>query len=248
MVDVDGVRRTYVVHVPATYTGKVAVPLLVDMHGLFGNAQGQLTGSGSAQVADREGFIAAYPNGIDNAWNIGPCCTHDRDVDDVGFMRALVEKLANDACIDPSRVYATGVSMGGGMSHYLACEAAEVFAAVAPAAFDLLEENTCAPSRPIAVLLARGTADAIVPYAGGPSTPPNGVPTTIHFRGAKGTFEEWARINACNGNPSQAYDGCESYTQCAGDVEVTLCTEQGGRHTYGDPERAWEMLSKYRLP
>jgi poly(3-hydroxybutyrate) depolymerase len=247
-IDVDGTRRTYVVHVPASYTGDMAMPVLIDLHGLFGTGQGQLRGSGTAAVADREGFIAVYPDGIDNAWNIGPCCTHDRGVDDVGFLRALVEKLQTEVCIDATRVYATGVSMGGGMSHYLACEAAETFAAVAPAAFDLLEENTCAPVRPISVLSARGTSDAIVPHSGGASTPPNGVPTTIHFRGAQGTFQESARIKACNVSPGGSYDGCESYTECQGDVEVTLCTEQGGRHTYGDPERAWQMLSKYSLP
>jgi poly(3-hydroxybutyrate) depolymerase len=183
-----------------------------------------------------------------SAWNIGPCCTYDRNVDDVGFMRALVQRLQMDACIDGSRVYATGVSMGGGMSHYLACEAADTFAAVAPAAFDLLEENTCAPSRPISVLSSRGTSDSIVPFAGGSSRPPNGVPTTIHFRGAQGTFEEWARINGCKGSPTKSYDACQSYTDCEGGVEVTLCTEEGGSHTYGDPERAWEMLSKYHRP
>lgn len=247
-IDAGGTRRTYTLHVPPNYTGTTAVPLLIDMHGLFGNAQGQLRGSGTAAVADREGFIVAYPDGIDNAWNVGPCCTFDRGVDDVGFMRALVDTVKMQACIDSSRVYATGVSMGGGMSHYLACEAAETFAAVAPAAFDLLEENTCMPARPIAVLSSRGTADNIVPYSGGASTPPNGVQTTIHFRGAEGTFKEWARINGCTGEPSASYDECQSYTQCTGEVEVTLCTKQGGGHTYGDPERAWKMLSKYRRP
>ena len=247
-IDIAGARRTYIVHVPPRYTGETPVPLLVDLHGLFGNGQGQLRGSGTAAVADREGFISVYPDGIDNAWNIGPCCTQDRKVDDVGFMRALVEKLTMEACIDRTRVYATGVSMGGGMSHYLACEAADTFAAVAPAAFDLLEENTCKPSRPISVLSARGTSDAIVPYSGGASTPPNGVPTTIHFRGAEGTFREWARINGCTGSPGQSYDTCQSYTECKGSVEVTLCTEKNGRHTYGDPERSWKMLSKHSLP
>ena len=246
-LDVAGTRRTYVVHVPSSYDGEAPVPLLFDMHGLFGSGMGQLRGSGTAAVADREGFITVYPDGIDNAWNVGPCCTFDRDVDDVGFMRALVEKLRSEACVDETRVYATGVSMGGGMSHYLACEAAETFAAVAPAAFDLLEEQDCQPSRPISVLSSRGTSDRIVPYAGGASNPPNGLRTTIHFLGAERTFEAWAQINGCTGSPSPSYDGCETYSECDNGVETTLCTAQGGGHTYGDPERAWEMLSKYRL-
>ena len=80
-------------------------------------------------------------------------------------------QVSTTACIDPKRVYAIGFSMGGGMAHYLACHAADVFAAVAPSSFDLLEENVgdCQPPRPITVISFRGSADTLVPYEGGPS-------------------------------------------------------------------------------
>jgi polyhydroxybutyrate depolymerase len=247
-IDVGGMTRNYILHVPPGYTGDEPVPLLVDWHPLTQSAQFQRTSSGYAQVADREGFIVAYPDGIDNAWNIGPCCTRSRDVDDLGFARALVDKIKSQACIDPKRVYAAGFSMGGGMSHFLGCKAADVFAAVAPAAFDLIEEYDCTPSRPITVISFRGTADFIVPYAGGASTPPTPYPLDpIHFLGAQGTFEKWAELNQCTGEPMDTGGGCETYTQCAQGVEVTLCTSGGG-HSTGDPDVGWPMLAKHPMP
>lgn len=248
-VQVGGTTREYLVHVPPGYTGDEPVPLLVDWHPLLSSAQFQRDNSGYAEVADREGFIVAYPDGIDDAWNIGPCCTQSRDVDDLGFALALVDKIEREACIDTKRIYAAGFSMGGGMSHFLACRAADTFAAVAPAAFDLIEEMECDPARPISVISFRGTADFIVPYSGGASSPPTPYPLPeIHFLGAEGTFERWAELNACSGTPESLSDGCESYSECAGGVEVTLCTTQGGGHTTGDAEFGWSRLQSYSLP
>ena len=90
------------------------------------------------------------------------------------------------------------------MAHYVACRAADVFAAAAPAAFDLLAENVndCVPQRPITVISFRGTADSRVPYDGGPSSLVPGMPIT--FLGAQATFEAWAKIDGCTGAPSAA--------------------------------------------
>ena len=124
----DGTTRSYLLHVPASYKGDSAVPLLVDFHGLFGSGQGERGSSGYAQLSDREGFVVAYPDGMGAAWNIGVCCAKAADE---AFIRELVARIESEGCIDAARVYATGFSMGGGMSHYLACNAADVFAAVA---------------------------------------------------------------------------------------------------------------------
>src|SRR5262249_27075680 len=146
------------------------------------------------------------------------------------------------ACVDPQRVYAVGISMGGGMAHYVACHAADVFAAVAPSAFDLLEENVgdCQPPRPITVLSFRGTADPLVAYDGGPSSLVPGMPVT--FLGAQGTFEAWAAIDHCTGSPSAADgNGCSAYSSCQGGVEVILCTKQGGGIEQGNASVAWPI-------
>ena len=248
-IDIGGMSRNYIVHVPPGYDGQERVPLLLDFHPLTSDGAFQLANSGYAEVADREGFLVVYADGIDRAWNIGPCCTRERTVDDLGLALALVERMKAEACIDEKRVYAAGYSMGGGMSHFLACKAADVFAAVSPAAFDLIEEIDCQPARPISVHAFRGTIDFIVPYSGGASTPPTAYPLDpIHFLGAVGTFEKWAELNQCTGTPTAGMGGCQTYTTCAAGVEVTLCTAQGGGHVTGNAEIGWAALSKHTLP
>jgi poly(3-hydroxybutyrate) depolymerase len=221
---------------------------VVDWHPIFGTGAGERGGSGYVQLSDKEGFIVAFPNGIDGAWNVGPCCTLSRSVDDVAFARALVKDIQAQACVDEKRIYTTGFSMGGGMSHYLACNAADLFAAAAPAAFDLLveDEQPCRPARPLTVISFRGTADNVVPYAGGASNPPNGLPT-IHFRGAEATFKRWQELNGCTGTPTMS-NGCQTYTNCMAGVETTLCTKTGGGHSYGDANLGWATMKRFTLP
>jgi polyhydroxybutyrate depolymerase len=243
-LQVGGTSRTYILHVPSNYSGTKRVPLVLDFHGLGGTGSQEQSSSGYQQIADKEGFLIAFPDGIDNAWNIGPCCTNSRDVDDLGFAKAMVTAISTDGCVDSTRVYATGFSMGGGMSHYLACNAADVFAAAAPASFDLLvpDEEPCTPSRPISVLAFRGTADTVVPFAGGP-----GSSGRITFLGAQGSFERWAGIDGCV-EPTTADGDCTYYEQCDAGVEVGLCVKQGGTHAPGDPNVGWAFLSRFTLP
>lgn len=243
-LEIGGLQRNFIVHVPEGYTGTTRVPLVLDFHALGGSGSQEQSSSGYQRIADQEGFLIAFADGIDNAWNIGPCCTNSREVDDLGFAKAMVESIAADGCVDPKRVYAVGFSMGGGMSHYLACNAADVFAAVAPAAFDLLipEEEPCAPSRPISVLAFRGTNDTTVPYAGGLG--PSG---KITFMGAQDSFERWAELNGC-AVPAASEGDCSYYSECEGGVEVGLCVAQGGGHAPGDASVGWEFLSKFSLP
>lgn len=247
---VGGVSRSYVLHVPEAYDGATAVPLVVDFHGIGSTGAEQLESSPYPELLDAEGVVMAFPEGLrgpaGTAWNVGPCCVEDAD--DLAFARALVADVRRRACIDPKRVYAAGVLTGGGMAHYVGCHAADLFAAIAPAAFDLLEENVddCAPSRGIGVISFRGTEDGRVPYEGGPSSVVPGMPVT--FLGAQGTLEAWARINECSTGPSpEDARGCASYTGCRDGVEVVLCTEQGGTEEPGDPAIAWPFLSRYTL-
>lgn len=242
----NGGMRTYIVHVPASYDGSKPVPLMVNFHPLiFGTGQGQRSGSGWAEVGDREGMITAFPDGYDAAWDIGNCCTRG-DVDDMGFAKAIVAEISAAACIDPNRIYASGYSMGGGMSHLLGCKASDIFAAISPSAFDLTEENhiPCEPTRPLTVVMYRGMADTVVPYRGGPTTPPNGTPVTVTMLGAVGSFDEWSRLNGCTDEPV-TNGRCQRRSQCQNGVEVVLC-ENGG-HTQGPAAEIWETLKKHGL-
>ena len=251
-ISVNGAARTYLLHVPDTYTAEAPVPLLVDFHLIGGDGESERAASPYPEVTDSEGVIAAFPSGLSgpsgSAWNIGPCCVDGAE--DVAFTRAMIADIEGIACIDAARVYAVGISMGGGMVNLLACEATDLFAAVAPAGFDLIEETVsdCTPSRPIAVVSFRGTDDPLVPYEGGYSTVVPDHPIT--FLGAQKTFAAWAEINSCSGEPSENSAGCQAYSgaQCTDGVEVVLCTAQGGGIEPGDPSVAWPILSDYRLP
>ena len=249
-VMVGSSSRTYILHVPSAYNGTKAVPLVVDFHPLGGSGSSEEGSSPYKAQTDPEGVISAYPNGLSGpsggAWNVGPCCV--ANVDDVAFARALVAQVESKACIDTHRVYAVGFSMGGGMSHYVACHAADIFAAAAPASFDLLKENEdgCTPPRPIAVISFRSSNDPIVPYAGGASSVVSGMPIT--FLGAVGTFQKWAMIDGCTGSPTAAdSNDCQYYNTCSGGVKLGLCTMTAG-HAPGEANIGWPFIKQFTLP
>ncbi len=249
-ITVKGVSRKYILHVPSGYKGDTPVPMLVDFHPIGGSAQGQSGGTTYKSLVDKDGGISVYPDGLTGpmgqAWNVKGCCT---TADDTAFARALVAEVKTLACIDPKRVYAAGFSMGGGMTHFSACHLADIFAAAAPAAFDLLKENVdiCKPARPITMVMFRGTNDGVVNYKGGYSSVVSGMP--INFLGAKETFAKWAALNKCTGSPSaEDGNGCSTYSNCEGGVQVTLCTKQGGGHDQGNGSVGWPILKKYTLP
>lgn len=223
---------------------------MVDFHPLAGSASYKSTNTLYKAKTDPEGVISAYPDGLTGpngqAWNAKGCCT---TADDTAFASALVAEVKTLACIDPKRVYAVGYSMGGGMTHYAACQMADLFAAGAPAAFDLTEQNValCKPTRPITMVLFRGAKDDFVMYGGGHSDYVPGMP--LDFLGAKASFQKWAELDQCTGTPSaEDAKGCSTYSNCAGGVQVTLCSNPTGAHDQGDGSIGWPILKKYALP
>ena len=183
------------------------------------------------------------------AWNVGPCCT---DEDDVTFSKHFIAEIQEKACVDPKRIYASGFSMGGGMSNYAGCFMADIYAAAAPSAFDLAKEivdaGKCKPARPFPILNFRGTSDNVVMYDGGLSQVVQGKPIT--FMGAVNNMKEWAKMNGCSGSPKQNTpgNGCQMYEDCESGVKVGLCTIQGGGHAEGDGQTGWNFLKQFTLP
>ncbi|HZO14509.1 MAG TPA: PHB depolymerase family esterase [Polyangiaceae bacterium] len=248
----EGRRRVYELAVPLSYDGSAAIPLVFDFHGYTSNKDQQEQVSGIAALGETEGFAVVRPNGIGSSWNAGDfCCgqAQSEGLDDVGLMRAIVAEVSAAMCIDPARVYATGLSNGGALSHRIACEAADVFAAVAPVSYPLDFDpfDKCQPSRPIAVMHSHGAGDVIVPYDGSfyqPSTPES--------------FAYWGQVNGCSGMPVETYakddSVCQTYEQCGGGVEVTLCTIDGGHILYNNNDAVpvadliWGFLSRFTLP
>jgi polyhydroxybutyrate depolymerase len=249
-----GVTRTYLVHVPASYTPGVAMPLVVDMHGLTSTATAQRGVSGFNALSETRGFIVAWPQGLNNSWNGGICCG-STTTDDVGFIRALVAKMREEASINAFRVYATGLSNGGAMTQRLACEAADLFAAAAPVAFPISVSPTasCVPSRPIPVLTFMGLTDTIVAYDGGA------------FPSAAATFDHWRGVNQCGVGTPETHNVsgasfCDIDLSCTSGVQVGLCSITStsgapfaGHVLYINPDfnvaqLAWDFMSQFSLP
>jgi polyhydroxybutyrate depolymerase len=251
-----GTTRSYLLHVATGYDGHAPVPLVVDLHGLGSNAIQQASISGMARVADANGFVVAYPDGVNGAWNAGICCGN-AGIDDVGFIRAVVAKVEAELSIDPARVYATGLSNGGALSQRLACDAADFFAAAAPMAFPVPFEplTGCRPTRAMPVLTFMGLTDVLVHYDGGA------------FPSAAETFTYWHDVDGCAaGDPDErvvvGQSRCETYTKCTNGVQAGLCSITAasfggspvdGHVLYINPdfklaEVAWAFFSQFTLP
>jgi poly(hydroxyalkanoate) depolymerase family esterase len=235
--------------VPSSYPTNKLVPLVIRYHGLSGSGSSEISSTGYKAIADQEGFILVAPTGASgtsgNAWNVGTCCTSDLSIDDVAFAKAIIEDVKKVANIDKSRIYATGFSMGGGMTHYLACKASDVFAAFAPEAFDLLKENVdqCKPVRAVPILSQRASNDSLVKYAGGQDCL-TGV--CINFLGAVGTNDVWKSKNGCTSTTKT--DGqCVTNTQCTNGVESGLCTNTLG-HAPASATIGWAFMKRFTLP
>ncbi len=241
----DGLERSFVVHLPASYDNSQPLPLVLNFHGATSTKEGQQSLSQMDVKADAEGFMVAYPEGVDLYWNAGDCCESaaQNDVDDVGFARALVVALEELACIDPKRVFATGFSNGGRMSYRLGCEAADLFAAIAPVAGiksfpDQLNTPGCSPSRPIPLLDIMGTADERIAKQ----------PAQI---------AEWALLDGCSGELEESYRHgdhyCRTYADCAVGTSVTYCSVQDVGHTWPNVDgfsandHVWELFARSSL-
>jgi len=192
--------------------------------------------SGQREQSDRLGFIVAWPQGIANSWNGQGCCTvaYDLKIDDVGFLRAVIGEVSARTNIDAAKVYVTGWSNGGGLSQRMACEAADLVAAIAPVAHPVNSQD-CHPSRPVSVLAFHGTADETIPYEGGGTVLPRevlGVP--LGWQGARASLAAWKGIAGCSssltGTQLAGASRDESYRSCVGGASVGLVTVADGKH------------------
>ncbi len=168
----DGRERSYLIHLPPAYQPGTSLPLVFALHGGGGTADNMEKLTGFSKVSDKGGFILCYPQGIGKNWNDGRNVKDSKaakeNINDVGFLLALIDKLIADYGVDPHRIYITGISNGGFMSHRMGLEAADRLAAIAPVTANLAEDVLdLKPSQPISVLIINGDEDPLVPWEGG---------------------------------------------------------------------------------
>jgi len=247
-----GQSRSFNIHVPGSYTGRFPVPLVLDLHGLSSNATQQAYISGFREKSDKVGFLVAFPQGVSNSWNAYGCCgtADSSNIDDVGFLKAVVNQIASMGNINHSRVYITGLSNGGFMTHRMACEAADVFAAAAPvsAPLNLHDPTTCRPARPITVVHFHGLNDTTIPYDG-----------YLGLQSAQDSLSSWSDINGCTGSATVLNLGgssrCETFKTCNDGAESGLCSLPGTHILYNTQsalniaDYAWSnVFSPHTLP
>lgn len=249
-VAVDGVERSYIVHIPPSAARPAPVVLL--FHGGGGRPEAIERKTGMNNVADQHGFIVVYPAGAPRAsgrrstWNVGGPESAN-SADDVAFVQAILRDLERTTPIDRARIYATGMSMGGVFSYRLACELSDTFAAIAPVAATMVEPS-CRPRNPVAVLHIHGTDDDRIPLNGGRGEMTAGGRS---WPAPQEGLSFWSRFDSCGGQPTRSTDGsasCTTYGQCRGAVEY--CVIDGGGHAWpeGASERIWAFFAAHPKP
>ncbi|HEV2035134.1 MAG TPA: PHB depolymerase family esterase [Candidatus Dormibacteraeota bacterium] len=244
-----GGARTYVLFQPLSLDPKQLAPLVIALHGYTVDKTWMEGTTHFDTLAEKAGFEVVYPQGTGNSWNAGSCCGNNKN-DDVGFIKALIDKLVRTAHIDPKRVYATGMSNGGFMAQRLACELSAQITAVASVSGSLVTES-CNPSRAISVLEIHGTEDQTVPFQGGPIAGIGALPPTISL------MKRWASLDGCAAAPAVTQSGITTryvWTPCRDGSSVVLDAIAGGGHSWFGPEAmpgspdatqtVWDFFSK----
>lgn len=261
---VGGVSHEALLHVPRGV--QEPIPLVLAFHGAYDDARGTSVYYGFSKLADREHFVVVYPQAShDKFWELKP-----EQHDDVAAVRALLDRMERASCIDSSRVYATGVSNGGGFTARLGCEMADRLAAIAPVAGGYDPLKRCKPARPLPLLEIHGTDDDVVPYEG---TGEHRTGSDSGFLSVSGFLSQWTQLDGCRGAPkvSTPRPGVthQTWSPCAGGSVVEHLKLEGTEHGWPgshwseagknpspahDPtgldsaEAVWDFLSRFRLP
>lgn len=247
-INVNGVKRSYILHLPAKFKKGKPLPLVIAFHGGGGNAENMIRMSGFNDKSDKESFLVAYPNGSGQfgnlllTFNAGGCCAYamENKVDDVSFISKLIDKLVIEYGADPSRVYVTGFSNGALISHYLAAKLSEKIAAAAPVAGSIFASSP-KPNGKVAILMIHGTADTAVPYEGGMSKRSRVAPNQSEpFTSVQESARYWAKNSGCDRTPFKSVKGnitIEAFSGCSKQSDVEVISIAGGLHSWPGGEK-----------
>ena len=262
----DGIDRDFILNVPTHYDGTKPMALIFNFHGFGSNSTQQMFYGDFRSIAEEEGVILVQPQGTlfgnQAHWNVGGW-TNGSTVDDVGFVKTLLEYLVENYNIDETRVYATGMSNGGYMSYQLACQLNDKFAAIASVTGSMTPEifNNCNPDRPTPVMQIHGTDDLVVPYDGADFS--YSIDEVMAY---------WIEHNNCNPNSFEveiedinSMDGTTAtyfqYSECDNNITTELFRINGGGHTWpgsvfggagtnldiNGTQEIWKFFSKYDI-
>lgn len=217
----EGMERGYRLFVPSGYRQGTATPLVVAMHGGLGTGEIFASQSGFDAVAEKNDFLVLYPDGYKRGWNAGSCCgaPMKQNVDDVGFIGALVTRIRQQYSVDARRIYGTGFSNGAMLAYRISCETPDLFAAIAPVSGGLMTP-TCESKQKVPALLVQGLLDKNIPWDGGSYD-------GTYRRSMKEQVELLARRSGCSAKEKVTESGedfeCRTLESCEGGSEVSWC-------------------------
>jgi polyhydroxybutyrate depolymerase len=251
---VGALTRTFLVHVPShrrlSSSGLPRPwPLVIVLHGSGGDASAVERQSGMDSLADAQRFLVAYPNGTGGVfdlypsdWNAGTCCgAANRDnIDDLGFIAALIKTVAVHVPLDSRRVYVAGFSAGGYMAYEVGCQLATTVAAIGVVEGSLADDS-CNPAAPVPLFAVHGTDDPEVPFGQDAPSPPGPVPVLAD--GLPPSVQFWAALNGCTATTAKGSAKSASanvvqtsWTLCV-TADVDFYAIQGGTHGWpGGPD------------
>lgn len=264
----DGIERVFLVHVPDNLKDKRGLPMVMALHGGGGSAEQFAGHIKMEQTANAQGFILVYPQGTAkrgnkmNTWNAAGCCSYakEQNIDDVSFISKLIDFMGGKYGIDLKRVYSTGHSNGAMMSYRLACELSDKITAIAPNGGQDQLQN-CDLKRAVPVLHIHGKEDKCARYDGGEQCggcfqevfksigiemKPQSNTGMCHP--VVDTVQKWAKLDGCAMDTQVTFQKgdvtCDTYSNCKGGAEVTLCTIENAGHTWPGASKSLKMCER----
>ena len=217
-----------------------SMPLLIALHAFHGQPESLMLSSGFAELAVTDGVLVAFPAGVSEGWNAGACCGDAaiQGIDDVAFIRALIDELESQYTVDPERVFVTGMSNGGMLTYRVGCELSDVITAIGVVAGARL--TTCQLDRPVSLVVLHGTSDSTVPFDGGEGASGIDYPSVLE------TVERWAQEDGCAAEPTteESQESTRTaWADCADGSRVLLiaATDQGHNWFFPEPDASAEL-------
>ncbi|MDH5572377.1 MAG: alpha/beta hydrolase-fold protein [Gammaproteobacteria bacterium] len=270
-LSIDGSEREYRIYAPASQKNE-KLPLMIVLHGGLGNAEEMEATTGMNDIAEKEKFIVAYPNGTGGrflrnrrTWNAGTCCgpAEKNKIDDVKFIDSMLTAIEKNYPVNKKKVYIAGLSNGAMMAYRLACEIPDKIAAIIPVAGTLNTKRPCEGVNQVAILHVHGKEDKHVPVNGGMG--PKGI-TKVSYRSVDESLNRMMKSRQCNKPQQKNLDNqlIETNYQCKNGAPVSSILIVKGEHTWPGSlgkrhkesdnnnfitsRKAWEFARQFETP